>query len=64
MSGVIDINGVLISSFVYNALLSLVAIVLIRPVLTRLKIHTLFWNLPLAEFALLICFLALFTLLF
>lgn len=64
MGQVIDINGVLVSSFVVHAFLSVLIIILLRPILTRFRIQQLFWNLPLAEFGILICLLGLFTLLF
>ncbi|GBQ28779.1 DUF1656 domain-containing protein [Gluconacetobacter azotocaptans] len=63
MVQVIDIDGVLISSFVANGALALLTLILLRPLLGRVGIQRLVWNMPLAEFGLLICLLGIYTLL-
>jgi hypothetical protein len=52
---VVDIAGVLVSSFVPQALLALAILLAVRPLLARIGFQRFAWNPPLAEIALLIC---------
>lgn len=52
MSHVLDLNGILLSAFVGQALLALVILLAIRPILARIGFQRWVWNAPLAEFAL------------
>ncbi|MBB2200011.1 DUF1656 domain-containing protein [Gluconacetobacter tumulisoli] len=63
MEQVIDIDGILISSFVINGALALLTLIALRPLLGRFGIQRLVWNMPLAEFGILICLLGIYTLL-
>ncbi|GBQ80488.1 hypothetical protein AA13595_0355 [Gluconacetobacter johannae DSM 13595] len=63
MVQVIDIDGVLISAFVANGALALLTLILLRPLLGRVGLQRLVWNMPLAEFGILICLLGIYTLL-
>lgn len=64
MSHVLDLNGILLSAFVGQALLALVILLAIRPVLARLGFQRWVWNQPLAEFGLGICILGIIVLVF
>jgi hypothetical protein len=64
MSHVLDLNGILLSAFVGQALLALVILLAIRPILARLGFQRWVWNPPLAEFGLGICILGIIVLVF
>jgi len=63
MTHVLDLNGILVSSFAGQALLALVILLLLRPVLARIGFQRVVWNPPLAEFTLGICILGIIILL-
>lgn len=63
MTHVLDLNGILVSSFVGQALLALVILLVLRPILARFGFQRVVWNPPLAEFALGICILGVIILL-
>jgi len=61
---VLDIDGLLVSAFVFNFLLSLVVLLILRVVLKGFDLWRFVWNPPLMQFGILICLQGLFTLLF
>lgn len=63
MTHVIDLNGILVSSFVGEALLAGLILLLLRPLLLLIGFQRHVWNAPLAEFALAVCILGLVLLL-
>nr|WP_321985656.1 DUF1656 domain-containing protein [uncultured Lichenicoccus sp.] len=60
----IDVGGVLISSFVVEGIVSLAILLALRPLLARIGFQRIAWNPPLAEIALLVCIFGLVTLIF
>jgi hypothetical protein len=59
MTHTLDLNGILVSSFTGQAVLSLLILLAVRPLLSRLGFQRLVWNPALAEFGLGICILGL-----
>jgi len=64
MTHVIDLAGVFVSSFIGEALLALIILLVLRPLLARVGFQRLVWNAPLAELGLLVCILGVLVLLF
>ncbi|WP_240759042.1 DUF1656 domain-containing protein [Lichenicoccus roseus] len=60
----VDVGGVLISSFVLDGIVALAILLALRPLLARIGFQRVAWNPPLAEIALLICIFGVVTLLF
>jgi hypothetical protein len=63
MTHVLDLNGILVSSFAGQTLLALGILLVLRPILARLGFQRAVWNPPLVEFALGICILGVIILL-
>lgn len=57
MSHVLNLDGILLSSFVWQALLALAILLVLRPLLAALGFQRVVWNAPLAEFGLGLCIL-------
>lgn len=64
LTAVLDIGGMLVSSFIVHAGLGLLTIMILRPLITWARLDRFMWNVPLAEFGLLIIFTGVYTLLF
>ncbi|GBR46909.1 DUF1656 domain-containing protein [Acetobacter pomorum] len=60
---VLDIGGLLVSSFVVHAVLAIATLLALNPVLSKVRARRVVWNLPLAEFGILICLVGLYTIL-
>ncbi|MCX2560942.1 DUF1656 domain-containing protein [Acetobacter farinalis] len=63
LHAVLDIDGLLVSSFVVHAGLAVVTLLILNPILAKIGARRVIWNLPLAEFGLLVCLIGLYTLL-
>lgn len=63
LRAVLDIGGLLVSSFLVHAVLALVTLLILTPILAKVGARSVIWNLPLAEFGLFICLIGLYTLL-
>ncbi|QEO17920.1 DUF1656 domain-containing protein [Acetobacter vaccinii] len=64
MRAVLDIDGLLVSSFVIHAGLAIVTLLALNPLLAKVRARRVIWNLPLAEFGMLVCLIGFYTLLF
>lgn len=60
---VINLDGLFISSFIIDLALALLGTFLLRLTLQRMRLWRFFANPPLAQFAIMICLLGLFTIL-
>lgn len=60
---VINLDGLFVSSFIIDLALALLGTFLLRLTLQRLRLWRFFANPPLAQFAIMICLLGLFTIL-
>ena len=58
---VLDIGGLLVSSFVVHAGLAIVPLLVLNPLLAKVGARRVIWNVPLAEFGLLVCLIGLYT---
>lgn len=58
---VLDIGGLLVSSFVVHAGLAIVTLLELNPLLAKVGARRVIWNVPLAEFGLLVCLIGLYT---
>ncbi|NHO33615.1 DUF1656 domain-containing protein [Acetobacter fallax] len=63
LRSVIDIGGLLVSSFIVHVGLGLFTVVILRPLITKARLDRFMWNVPLAEFGLLIIFTGIYTIL-
>ncbi|GAN54598.1 DUF1656 domain-containing protein [Tanticharoenia sakaeratensis] len=63
MTGVVDLDGVLVSAFVMRVILAVFVLFVIRRLFAALDLWRLCWNPPLAQFGLLVALVGLFTLL-
>ncbi|NHN84891.1 DUF1656 domain-containing protein [Acetobacter musti] len=61
LRSVLDVGGLLVSSFIVHVGLGLLTVVVLRPVITKLRLDRFMWNVPLAEFGLLIIFTGVYT---
>ncbi|GAN60570.1 MULTISPECIES: DUF1656 domain-containing protein [Acetobacter] len=59
---VLDIGGLLVSSFVVHAGLAIVTLLVLNPLLAKVGARRVIWNVPLAEFGLLVCLIGFYTL--
>lgn len=64
LTPVLDIGGLLVSSFVIHAALAIATLLVLNPLLGKIRARRIIWNVPLAEFGMLICFIGLYTILF
>ena len=64
MRAVLDIDGLLVSSFVIHAGLAIATLLALSPLLAKVRARRVIWNLPLAEFGMLVCLIGFYTLLF
>ncbi|GAL97503.1 hypothetical protein AA0312_1534 [Acetobacter tropicalis NRIC 0312] len=60
---VLDVGGLLVSSFVVHAGLAIATLLILNPILAKVRARRVIWNLPLAEFGLLVCLIGLYTIL-
>ncbi|CEF56841.1 hypothetical protein AGA_2209 [Acetobacter ghanensis] len=60
---VLDIGGLLVSSFVVHAGLAIATLLVLNPLLAKVRARRVVWNLPLAEFGILIGLIGLYTIL-
>ncbi|GBR02422.1 DUF1656 domain-containing protein [Acetobacter oeni] len=58
---VLDIGGLLVSSFIVHVGLGLLTVIVLRPLITKTRLDRFMWNVPLAEFGLLIIFTGVYT---
>lgn len=58
---VLDIGGLLVSSFVVHAGLAIITLLVLNPLLAKVGARRVIWNVPLAEFGLLVCLIGLYT---
>ncbi|AQS84487.1 MAG: DUF1656 domain-containing protein [Acetobacter aceti] len=63
LQSVINIGGLLVSSFLVHVGLGLLTMVILKPILTRTRLDRFMWNVPLAEFGMLIIFTGIYTIL-
>ncbi|MFT8720212.1 DUF1656 domain-containing protein [Acetobacter sp.] len=63
LQSVIDIGGLLVSSFLVHVGLGLLTMLIVKPILTKTRLDRFMWNVPLAEFGMLIIFTGLYTIL-
>lgn len=61
LRSVLDVGGLLVSSFLVHVGLGLLTVIILRPLLTRMRVDRFMWNVPLAEFGMLIIFTGIYT---
>ncbi|MBO1325998.1 DUF1656 domain-containing protein [Acetobacter sp. TBRC 12305] len=60
---VLDVGGLLVSSFVVHAGMAIATLLAINPLLAKIRARRVIWNLPLAEFGILVGLIGLYTIL-